>query len=111
MQADATYTPKTIFKDHPLVTSDLWLTAAAETEFAAGSVLENDDGDAVLATDSITGATFYGVLAEDAVLGTTARKVTVVKHGHAAADKLIMDAGATRATVLAVIEAAGVYAD
>lgn len=111
METCAEYTRKTVFLDHPLVTADIWTKASAATTFKAGSVLMLADGVATLAADTMTAATFLGVLPGDTEIGTEDTKITVVRHGHAKLDQLVLASGATASKVAAVLATAGIYAD
>lgn len=111
MESTAEYTRKSIFMDHPLVLTDVWAKASAATTFKAGSVLMLADGVAALAADTMTAATFLGVLPGDTEIGTEDTKITVVRHGHASLDQLVLASGATPSKVAAVLAAAGIYAE
>lgn len=111
MESTAEYTRKSIFMDHPLVLTDVWAKAASPTAFKAGSVLMVSEGVVSLAADSVTADTLLGVLPGEATVGAEDTKITVVRHGHARLDQLVLASGATPSKVAAVLAAAGIYAD
>ena len=111
MEATAEYTRKSIFMDHPLVLTGIWAKASAATDFKAGSVLMVSDGVVSLATDAMTADTLLGVLPGDTTVGTEDTRITVVRHGHASLDQLVLASGATPSKVAAVLAAAGIYAE
>ena len=69
------------------------------------------DGVVSLATDAMTAATLLGVLPGEATVGTEDTRITVVRHGHASLDQLVLASGATPSKVAAVLATAGIYAE
>ena len=111
MEAFATFErQKTVFRDHPMITEQLELKAAADLALPVGAIIKITSGVAALAGDTITVDDDVAIVHGPVTLNATTKTSTVVaRHADVVKDQVTVAAGADVDTIAAVLSQKGLY--
>ena len=101
---------KSVFRDHPMITEQLELTASADLELPVGAIVKLTNGVAELAGDSITVDDDVAIMHGPVTLNASTKTSAVVaRHADVVKDQVTVATGANIDTIAAVLVKKGLY--
>lgn len=101
---------KSVFRDHPMITEQLELKAAADLDLPVGAIVKITSGVAALADDTITVSDDVAIMHGPVTLNASTKTSAVVaRHADIVKDQVTVASGANVDTIAAVLAQKGLY--